>query len=235
MSLAFTKSKFYKICLKEKRRFSKTIALHKCFSCGKKLLRNYRIFCSVKCCGIFRREHKTDIRTLHIQKCRFCKKYFPTNKYSFCSTKCWYNYRIEHQLPSGSKKDYEKRSRSLSKWYANNPLLAKEKFNIEKIMEQIFLSLNFKKNADFFHNKCIRTKNTVRCPDFTFPKIKLIVECDGEFWHKCKIEKDIKRRKELRNLGYKLLHFSGRKILDGNNFNKIREMIKFECGNNKIN
>lgn len=50
--------------------------------------------------------------------------------------------------------------------------------------------------------------------DFLIDKLKLVIECDGEFWHMSSRIQDRDRRKEkyLQSLGYKVLRFSGRLI-----------------------
>lgn len=51
--------------------------------------------------------------------------------------------------------------------------------------------------------------------DFAFPEQRLVIECDGYRWHrydKEQIEGDIKRDIYLAKRGWRVLHFSGRKI-----------------------
>jgi very-short-patch-repair endonuclease len=64
--------------------------------------------------------------------------------------------------------------------------------------------------------------------DFLVGK-KIIVECDGEVWHKEGNEHDRKRDMVLKKLGYKVLRFKGEQIK--NNIMKCIEMIKEEVKN----
>lgn len=50
--------------------------------------------------------------------------------------------------------------------------------------------------------------------DFLVDKFKLVIECDGEYWHMMPKIQDRDRRKEtyLQSLGYRVLRFSGRQI-----------------------
>jgi SPP1 gp7 family putative phage head morphogenesis protein len=48
-------------------------------------------------------------------------------------------------------------------------------------------------------------------PDYSIPGTRILIECDGEYWHK-KVRKDAVRQLHLENLGYTVLRFSGRDI-----------------------
>lgn len=48
--------------------------------------------------------------------------------------------------------------------------------------------------------------------DFYLPEKNLIIECDGEYWHRNKTEHDQRRDKFLRNLGYRILRLSEESI-----------------------
>lgn len=59
-------------------------------------------------------------------------------------------------------------------------------------------------------------------PDFLLPHFNLIIECDGEYYHKDK-NKDQKRNQLYKSFGYKVLCFSGEEIK--NNWNYVKKEI----------
>jgi DNA mismatch endonuclease (patch repair protein) len=64
--------------------------------------------------------------------------------------------------------------------------------------------------------------------DFYIPSIKLVVECDGEYWHNYPFgtERDRFKDKELKKLGYNVIRFWGRDILDDTK-SCIRKIMKY--------
>lgn len=52
--------------------------------------------------------------------------------------------------------------------------------------------------------------------DFAEPELKLAIELDGHTWHSSKgqFTKDRKRQRELEALGWRVIRFSGKEILD---------------------
>ncbi len=60
--------------------------------------------------------------------------------------------------------------------------------------------------------------------DFFIPEIRLIIECDGEAWHKLGNSRDRKRDAVLKKMGYKIIRFRGKEIKL--NINKCIEKIK---------
>ena len=61
--------------------------------------------------------------------------------------------------------------------------------------------------------------------DFAIPDLKIDIECDGEVWHKLGNKRDNKRNWVLRKMGWKILRFRGKDILE--NVNSCIEEIKF--------
>jgi very-short-patch-repair endonuclease len=82
-----------------------------------------------------------------------------------------------------------------------------------------------KKLKDFVFNFYIKTYNGFRFPDINFPLLKIIIECDGNYWHKNK-KYERNRDLEFKNLGYKILHFSGYDIK--NNLNEVKDVVRTE-------
>jgi len=73
-------------------------------------------------------------------------------------------------------------------------------------------------------NKCVRTKKTFRFPDL---KIKnLIIECDGEYWHRNRKQEDYERQLELEEVGYKVIRFTDKEII--NNWEVVKKCILLE-------
>jgi len=60
--------------------------------------------------------------------------------------------------------------------------------------------------------------------DFAIPEQKIIIECDGEHWHKKGNTHDRNRDGYLKNLGWKVLRFRGNEIK--NNIDDCIERIK---------
>jgi len=80
---------------------------------------------------------------------------------------------------------------------------------IEQTFNTILKEMDLKLNKDYYRNKAIKTIKTVRYPDFLIGT--LIFEIDGEYWHKDK-HYDYERDKELNELGFKVIHFTGTQI-----------------------
>ena len=122
--------------------------------------------------------------------------------------------------------DNEKRRKEqgekISDWMKNNPEKAKRNAqigclasfhkkgmtNIEKKMNDVFLNANLNFEIQF------SVGNKFLC-DFAFPKQKLIVECDGEYWHSKPHRKrlDYSKDKYLEKCGYKVIRLKGNDIL----------------------
>jgi len=78
-------------------------------------------------------------------------------------------------------------------------------------IEKVVMNILKKHNIKFKYNKQIKTLITYRRPDFLIGK--LIIECDGHYFHQDK-KAETKRDRELIALGYNILHFSGKKIIN---------------------
>jgi len=83
-----------------------------------------------------------------------------------------------------------------------------------------------KKHIDFVEQFPIRCKYGY-IADFYLPNSKIIVECDGEYYHKKGNDKDRKRDGFLKKQGYKILRFRGNDIRNNLDscINKIMEEI----------
>lgn len=81
------------------------------------------------------------------------------------------------------------------------------KTDIEIKMEQILEELKIDAVMQF----PIRSKYGY-IADFAIPELKIIIECDGEHWHKIGNAHDRKRDGFLKSRGWKILRFRGNQI-----------------------
>ena len=82
-----------------------------------------------------------------------------------------------------------------------------------------------KLGVDFFTHQYIKDiKHSYQC-DVFIPSINLVIECDGDYWHKYPVGKDIDhvRTKELIEKGFKVLRLWEReiKVMSIDDFKKI--------------
>ncbi len=84
-----------------------------------------------------------------------------------------------------------------------------KKTNIEEAMDEAL-----KENGiEASYNFPIRSKHGYIL-DFAIVDLKIDIECDGEAWHKKGNSRDRKRNWVLRNMGWKILRFRGKQILE---------------------
>jgi len=100
------------------------------------------------------------------------------------------------------KKKISKTVKNLWKSYGNdmfnigsNP--SKPQTELFKLATQIY--------PDALENQSIETKVSRRYPDILIPSLRLIIEYDGSYWHNA--EDDKKRDKELKEVGYRIIHY----------------------------
>lgn len=93
----------------------------------------------------------------------------------------------------------------------NNKLRRNKRTCLEKDMISILKKINKIEDRDYVFNKYIKTKKCFRYPDFLFNKEKIIIECDGSYWHQDK-KKESLRDAELSSLGFKIYHFDEKQI-----------------------
>lgn len=100
------------------------------------------------------------------------------------------------------------------------------KTDIERVMQRALK----KERVEVVYNFPIRCKYGYII-DFAIPDKKIVIECDGEAWHKLGNSRDRKRDAVLRKLGWKILRFRGQEIL--NNINNCIEKIKLKIINER--
>lgn len=201
-----------------------------CQVCGKEfrikhylVKKGYGFYCSKQCWfTLFKTWEKST-------KCIQCGKIFtvPRSVYKknpkFCSKKCTDDFKRDYvkNICQGCKKEFElPRSdfnrgrgsfctRECFKHYDGETSIERKiRLELEKLNETFVQEAKFGRfYADFF-----------------LPERKLIIECDGEYWHRGKIKKDRDKRKDklLKELGYKVIRLEEEKIkskdLDLSNF-----------------
>lgn len=86
----------------------------------------------------------------------------------------------------------------------------------ENEMKVFLTSLGLVENKDFTHNKILHLSTGKICfPDFLFPEKKLIIEVDGEHWHKDiqkNVVRDAIRDKTIKDMGYKVIRIPSKEI-----------------------
>lgn len=92
--------------------------------------------------------------------------------------------------------------------------IQKVEFNKREIyktdIEQIMFNALTKENISFAFQYPVRGKYSYVLDFFIEPNI--VIECDGEHWHKPKNDHDRKRDAVLKKKGYKILRFTGKEI-----------------------
>ena len=83
----------------------------------------------------------------------------------------------------------------------------------ETDIEEIMKNCLIKNNIEFVKQYPIRCKYGY-IVDFFIPEKNLIVECDGEHWHKEGNSHDRKRDGYLNNRGFKMIRFRGQEIIN---------------------
>jgi len=81
-----------------------------------------------------------------------------------------------------------------------------EMSSIEKKVAKVLI----KNGIKFDYNTLLKTKKSFRFPDFKIDN--LIIECDGDYWHRDRKEEDLKRQREIEEMGFEVIRFTGREI-----------------------
>ena len=61
--------------------------------------------------------------------------------------------------------------------------------------------------------------------DFLVPHLRLVIECDGEYWHGLNAGSDSKRDRVMKRMGYKVLRLPGKHIKSGMFVSKLLRRI----------
>lgn len=195
-----------------------------CKSCNKYfyadatlIRKGFGFYCSRECWFSIFNEWKREV------KCKQCKKIFRViravykKKPKYCSRECKDASQLDHifSVCRGCKIEFKlthsalKRGRgSFCTWKCFKRYRGES--SLEIIVKQQLQSLNETFEQEMKVGK-FRT-------DFYLPKRKLVIECDGEYWHmtqKIKL-RDQRKDKLLAKLGYNILRLSGQKIISSN-------------------
>ena len=105
----------------------------------------------------------------------------------------------------GIKRSPETRNK-IRIWHLNHPNKKFKDTSIELKMRNALLNLGLKEEVDFFRN--INVENVANV-DFYFPSLKLIIQCDGNYWHNLpkRRERDFRQDSILNKRGYEIYRF----------------------------
>jgi very-short-patch-repair endonuclease len=120
--------------------------------------------------------------------------------------------RVKRKLSIKMKRFVSRHSKS----YSTNMDKRNKVTDIEQKMKEILENyFNLIEGKDFFYNQHFKTKDTCKYPDFTIPKLKIIIECDGDYWHNLpgRSVYDKERDQLFSERGYKVLHFNDVQII----------------------
>ena len=174
--------------------------------------RGFGKFCSKECQFISYKKKRVKI------ECHKCGKEFwvsPAHKSlrKFCSKGCKDNYERDYvnKTCQTCKKDF-----LIPRWEVNKGkglFCSRKCFNkfkgetsIEKLMKKALI----KKKIDFKQEAKIENYYM----DFLLPQHKIVIECDGDYWHNIvgAKERDNRKDKFLSSRGYQLYRFSEKEI-----------------------
>jgi len=146
------------------------------------------------------------------KKCACCGKIFEVFFYrnhtaKHCSIKC-------SKLDT-SKETREKIANSVRRVQKENPMLHPNyilsqkghETKIEKLVKEELIRRNLTPKIQY--------KLASYWLDFAFPKCKIAIECDGNYWHSkpTQIRKDGEKEEKIKKMGWKLLRFKETEIL----------------------
>jgi len=106
----------------------------------------------------------------------------------------------------------------------SNKVLSQNKYKtyLEKKVEWLLkeMNLNFESQPIIFRDEVIGNRKRYYKPDFILNDHKIIIECDGDYWHNKESQYEIKRQDYLESLGYTIIRFSEKEIR--NNLNSCQ-------------
>lgn len=191
-----------------------------CVRCGKDfLIKSYLVeqgfgfYCGKSCWDELLKSQR---RTL---KCKQCNREFSLSqavfkqKHKFCSKKCADDNKRDYvfKICRGCKKTFELPRHVVNRGLGRGSFCDRQcfvKYEGETSIEKI-LRLKLQKLKEPFKQEM---KIGRYHADFYLPEKNLIIECDGEYWHRNKTEHDQKRDEFLKGLGYKILRLSEENI-----------------------
>ena len=134
--------------------------------------------------------------------------------------KKWANGELDHVIKALEKVRYKTQ---ITKEKRKNMVFPKEDTSIELKIQCLLRELNI----EFYtHQYMEEIEHSYQC-DIFVPSLKLVIECDGDYWHKYPIGTDIDhiRTKELKDKGFNILRLWEHEI---RGINKEELKIKIE-------
>ncbi len=209
-------------------------------------------YCSFECCYKHRRETDVMQRKIITKKCHYCGKeikLIPSSvrERNFCSVECVNKYKSTLTGKDNPQYEADKHVKRICEW-------CKEEFEIYKCWtnkshrnegrfcsracKMAWINKNRQNRVSKLEKgfaKKLKNESLVfeaQYPikgfsiDIAFPKKKLAVEVDGEYWHSLPnvIEKDKRKDKQLKDRGWEVIHV-GEKLIR-NNLDKAINLVK---------
>lgn len=194
--------------------------LRVCLSCNKQFLakanlinKGFGFYCSKSCWDDLLKSQRK------ILKCKQCNKEFSLSisifkqNHKFCSKKCADDNKRDYvfRICRGCKKTFELPRHVVNRGLGRGSFCNRGcfvKYEGETSIERL-IRLKLQKLKEPFKQEM---KIGRYHADFYLPNRNLIIECDGEYWHRNKTEHDKKRDQVLKDLGYKILRLSEENI-----------------------
>lgn len=188
-----------------------------CLFCGKEFYTYLRYvkkgggkYCSYKCYNVAKTgKLNLKARKGEYKKCLVCSKEFyvckghiKLGRGKYCSQKCMG--KAKRNIKQ-SKERLQQQSELMVKYYASHRSKGKGKTFDTKIELAVEAEL---RSREIKYIKQYNAEN-VACVDFFIPEHKIIIQCDGNYWHSKKEQqrKDINQDFVLRFKGYKIFRF----------------------------
>lgn len=190
----------------------------KCKECGSYFIwsRDEKEYCSKACASVEKTKH------CHNEEAH--KKISKSMKSQYKTGLRKVNVEAAHEKTRKMFNDGTHPFQEVDFYHRLNSGMAKRSF-LERKVEWFFKQSKIDFKANHPVKRDVRDKlgrSSYFYPDFILDN-NIIVECDGEHWHK-DIFKRIRRDRELEGLGYTVLHFKGEQIR--NDFKSVVEKIE---------
>ncbi len=158
---------------------------------------------------------KTREKLSEIQKNKWAKGEVTEKQRATLFKKGYDEKRVKTQFKDGH--EVSEKTRLAVKKNRATQIFPKEDTKIEVKIQMFLKELGY----EFFTHQHMNIKHSYQC-DILIPALNLVVECDGDYWHKYPIglEKDHIRTKELIEKGFKVLRLWEKEIkeMDVNDF-----------------
>ena len=190
--------------------------LRKCLNCGKEFMArpsDKKQYCCIGCASHYQKTTGIGLKTSAqmVEKvCPVCERTFTSRKTlyaKYCSKDC-------------ANKSFERRI-TLTCQICGKKYVRRAKFNDQKTCSRACRTIAIGKTESYLEKKMANglEKADIRFEkqfpiwhytvDFAVPEKKLIIECDGEYWHSLpqSVRRDIRKDKYLSEKGWHVLRF----------------------------